>query len=356
MKSAASFVAVAAALALAATTDADAAKARDVRPVQSSATLGPAGDYPMVLGDSFVVAGVTYTPADTLNYDSVGYAQAASGAGISGEHRTLPLPSYVEVTSLESGRTILIRLTRRGPMTGSDLVSLSPDAWAQLGATPGARLPVRVRRVNPPEAERALLRSGAQAPVRMDTPPGLLAALRRKLGLAATTVAVPVPAPVVAPVAGPATVPAKALPTGPGPAAKTAPVPVASALPSTAKQERPAVKAPDAKPVPPKSVLPKTVQPKSVPASTPSKSATASAATPAPARSTTASASFVQVGAYSTRERADKVAKAVGGTVSSTGKLWRVRIGPNNGRGEADAALAKARAAGYADAKVVTAP
>ncbi|OYZ98915.1 MAG: hypothetical protein B7X96_00400, partial [Novosphingobium sp. 17-62-8] len=35
---------------------------------------GPAGDYPMVLGAPFVVDGVTYTPADTMNYDSVGYA------------------------------------------------------------------------------------------------------------------------------------------------------------------------------------------------------------------------------------------------------------------------------------------
>jgi rare lipoprotein A len=53
---------------------------------------------------------------------------------------------------------------------------------AQLGMT-GPHDPVRVRRVNPPEAERALLRTGQQAAPRMDTPPGLLTALKRKLGV-----------------------------------------------------------------------------------------------------------------------------------------------------------------------------
>lgn len=257
---------------------------------------GPAGDYPMVLGAPFEVDGVTYTPADTLNYDSVGYAETGEGEGVSGAHRTLPLPSYIEVTSLETGRTILVRLTQRGPMTGSDLVTLSPGAWTQLGATSGGRLPVRVRRVNPPEAERALLRSGGQAPARMDTPPGLLAALKRKLGIAP---AVPAAPPV---------------PPTPAPAVEKP-----AAKPATAKPEpvKPAVKA------------------------------------EAPA---TAKGLYVQVGAYSSRARADAAAKATGGTVSATGKLWRVRVGPHKDRGQADAALAKVRAGGYADARVVTAP
>lgn len=269
----------------------------------------------MVLGDPFVIDGVTYTPADTLNYDSVGYAEVAGGEGVSAAHRTLPLPSYVEVTSLESGRTILVRLTQRGPMNGADLVALSPAAWAQLGAAPGARLPVRVRRVNPPEAERALLRQGGQAPARMDTPPGLLAALKRKLG-------VPVAAPTV-PAATATPLPAKALPLDTKP---QEPKPVEAAVAKAAQRPVP-VKAEQAPP-----------------------------AKPAPAAVSPAKGFFVQVGAYSTRERAEAVAKGIGGTVSAAGKFWRVRTGPHKDRGQADAALAKARAGGYADAKVVSAP
>ena len=180
MKSAASYLALSTALLLTACGGGNAGFA----PVSATEVVGPAGDYPMVLGEPFVVDGITYTPADVMNYDSVGYADVGYGEGISGAHRTLPLPSYVEVTSLESGRTILVRLTERGPMIGRNLVSLSPQAWAQLGETPSTRHAVRVRRVNPPEAERALLRGGTQVPARMDTPPGLLAVLKRKLGVA----------------------------------------------------------------------------------------------------------------------------------------------------------------------------
>lgn len=266
---------------------------------------GPAGDYPMVLGAPFEVEGVTYTPADTLNYDSVGYAQMSGGDGVSGAHRTLPLPSYVEVTSLETGRTILVRLTERGPMTGSDLVALSAGAWSQLGAAPGSRLPVRVRRVNPPEAERALLRTGGEAPARMDTPSGLLAALKRKLGIA------PVP------------------PVAAGPSVPTVPAAVAAPVPAPKE-----VKAP-AKPVP-KAEAPK--QAPKIAARGPTKGY------------------YIQVGAYSTKARAEAAAKATGGAASPTGNLWRVRTGPHKDRGQADAALAKVRAGGYADARVVTAP
>ena len=79
-------------------------------------------DYPVRLGSPFQVGNVTYTPADVPAYDEVGYASwygkelqgrnTANGeifmpTAITGAHKTLPMPSYVEVTSLDTGRTIL---------------------------------------------------------------------------------------------------------------------------------------------------------------------------------------------------------------------------------------------------------
>ncbi|CAH0496700.1 SPOR domain-containing protein [Novosphingobium sp. CECT 9465] len=311
MKSAASWIALSAVVATAACGGAN----DEIAPVSAAEVRGPAGDYPMVLGEPFMIDGVTYTPADTLNYDSVGYAETDAAEGISGSHRTLPLPSYVEVTSLETGRTILVRMTRRGPMQGSNLVSLSPQAWAQLGAPPMSRLPVRVRRVNPPEVERALLRSGSQAPARMDTPPGLLAVLKRKLGIA--------PAPGLA-----------ATPPAPAEAGKAVSVPAAAALPRAAAKPLPKLPAP---------------------------ASTATAAMPAPKPeakpvATAETGLFVQVGAFSSKDRAEAAARSVGGSAAQAGKFWRVRTGPYKDRGQADAALAKARRSGYADAQVVTVP
>ena len=158
------------------------------------AANGPSADYPVVIGQPFSVDGVTFTPEDKLNYDQVGYAAIGAGEGVSIAHRTLPLPSYAEVTSLETGRTILVRVTERGPMTGARLIALSPAAAAQLGAS-ADHTAIRIRRVNPPEQERAALRGGGQAPARMNTPISLVNVLRRRLDAGLPAIALPGAAP-----------------------------------------------------------------------------------------------------------------------------------------------------------------
>lgn len=296
-----------AALVLLAACGGGASRARDLPPPLST---GPAGDYPVVIGDPYVIGGVTFSPVDRMNYDAVGRAApgAEAGSAISGAHHTLPLPSYVEVTALDSGRTILVRVERRGPMGSTDLIELSPGAAAQLGIAGNPRAGVRVRRVNPPELERAMLRRGEQAPARMDTPRSLLNVLHRKLDQQEG---------VVAPAAPPA-------PPPPNVVAKPESDP----------------------PVPPKRQLPVG---KPQPAVAPLAKAPVTATKPAPA---VRGGYLVQVGAYSTRQRAEAVAARVGGNAVQAGKVWRVRTGPHGGRAEADAALAKVRAAGYTDARI----
>jgi rare lipoprotein A len=60
----------------------------------------------------------------------------------------------------------------------------------------------------------------------------------------------------------------------------------------------------------------------------------------------------VQVGAFGDQARAQGVATRVGAHLSSAGKLWRVRMGPYSTQSDAQAALAKARAAGYTEARL----
>lgn len=305
---------------------------------------GPAADYPITLGEPFTVEGELYTPADTLNYDSVGYATLDDGAGVTLAHRTLPLPSYVEVTSLASGKTILARVERRGPMAGSHLVALSPAAAAQLGEGAGAA--VRVRRVNPPEADRAELRAGRAASPRIETPKALVEALRRKLPASGSASLRPTRAAVAAP---PRSAPVQRGVTFQTPPA-TAPVssslksPEAVAaypLPSLASggtaTPKPVVVA-RSEPVPAHFTLP-------APATKPVVAAT----------SVPAGGYVVQAGAFANSANARRAAEALGGYVSQSGRLYRVRTGPFTSRGQAEAALAKVRAAGYSDARVYTA-
>lgn len=290
----------------------------------------------------------TYRPADVLNYDEVGYVTSGSGTGYTAAHHTLPYPSYVEVTSLETGRTILVRVEQRGPMSSDHLLSLSPAAMAQLDARPDA--PVRVRRVNAPEAQRALLRDGQAAPVRMDTPMGLVEVLRRRLppeGSAslATTVVTP---------DGP-TQPADPAPNlAPAPAPDLAAPVRAEVMPSTAAP----------RPLPelamPAVIVPE--EPSEAPApveEVPESFAEAFAPEPLAAPEAAAvpaitNGFLVQAAAFSTEERARRAATALGGHVEAFGNLYRVRTGPFATRQEAEASLANVRAAGYSNARILT--
>lgn len=48
-------------------------------------------------------------------------------------HKSLPLPSYVQVTNLENGRHIVVKITDRGPFVGERLIDLSYAAAERLG-------------------------------------------------------------------------------------------------------------------------------------------------------------------------------------------------------------------------------
>jgi rare lipoprotein A len=157
----------------------------------------PVSDTPVKIGKPYTVRGIRYTPAEDPSYDAVGYAswygsesgnQTALGErfrpkAITGAHTTLPLPSYVEVTALETGRTILLRVNDRGPFSRGRILDLSKGAAEQLGIRTQGYAAVRVRRVEPPEKDRARLRNGKQAPERRRASATELANLRERLAL-----------------------------------------------------------------------------------------------------------------------------------------------------------------------------
>ena len=281
-------------------------------PVTPTADSGPAADYPVVIGEPYTIDGVTYTPSDRLNYDEVGYATvlAEQADGIVGSHKTLPLPSYVEVTALDSGRTALVRIEQRGPMTGARLIGLSAGALAQIGLAEGA--PVRVRRTNPPESERALLRTDEEAPLRMDTPQGLLDVLKRALPTAGSV----------------SLAPEGSEAQGADDAA------IAVIDPDTDDLLEPPGDTPDEG------------------EATTVEQAAEDAAPPKPASPAITDGWVVQAGAYSIEPSARRVAADIGGYVEKVGRLWRVRSGPYANREEARAALAKVRGAGYRGAQI----
>ncbi len=166
------------------------------RPAPSA--QGPAvSDTPVRIGAPYSIGGRSYTPVDQTDYDEVGYAswygselggrptangEAFAPEGVTAAHRTLPLPSYVEVTRLDTGRTILVRINDRGPADSNRLIDLSAGAAEQLGITDVGMVQVRVRRTNPVDSERMALRQSRAVPARLDTPDSLLEILRERAG------------------------------------------------------------------------------------------------------------------------------------------------------------------------------
>lgn len=166
----------------------------------------PVSDMPVKIGKPYQVAGIWYYPEDRRDYDEVGLASwygpqfhgAATANGerfdmdrVGAAHKTLPLPSYVEVTSLENGRTILVRVNDRGPFVNDRIIDLSRRSAQLLGIERKGVSRVRVRRVYPIEPDRVALRSGRPAAPRPAVSGGELASLNRRFEAGPIPVAAP---------------------------------------------------------------------------------------------------------------------------------------------------------------------
>jgi rare lipoprotein A len=109
------------------------------------------------LGAPYQADGHWYYPEEDYGFDHTGIA-ALQGAhpGLTadgeiydpaiatGAMQTIQLPAIAQVTNLENGRQILVRVNDRGPQTPARLIALSPRAALLLAMTGPARVRVKV--------------------------------------------------------------------------------------------------------------------------------------------------------------------------------------------------------------------
>jgi rare lipoprotein A len=130
-------------------------------PPRSSGQASPRG---YKTGEPYQVAGIWYVPKDEPDYDKTGIASwygdafhmkaTADGEifdmnAFSAAHTTLPLPSLVEVTNLDNGRKLTVRVNDRGPFVDNRIIDLSHAAAAELGYDRKGLARVRVRYLGP---------------------------------------------------------------------------------------------------------------------------------------------------------------------------------------------------------------
>lgn len=113
----------------------------------------------------YTVLGKTYYPmADGRNYREIGTASwygtkfhgqpTANGEkydlyGMSAAHKTLPLPSYVRVTNLDNGKSVVLRVNDRGPFYSDRIIDLSFAAAKKLGFAETGTARVEVEGIDP---------------------------------------------------------------------------------------------------------------------------------------------------------------------------------------------------------------
>lgn len=105
-----------------------------------------------------------YTMRSSKHYDVVGTASwygtqfhernTSSGEpydmlGMTAAHKTLPLPTYVEVTNLANQRKIIVKVNDRGPFASDRILDLSYVAAKKLGMLGHGTARVRVKAIDP---------------------------------------------------------------------------------------------------------------------------------------------------------------------------------------------------------------
>lgn len=100
----------------------------------------PEGGGAFKVGRPYTIKGIRYTPKHQPNYDEVGIAswygadfhgrKTANGEvynmhALTAAHKTLPLPTYVRVTNLQNDKSIVVRVNDRGPFSRGRIIDLS---------------------------------------------------------------------------------------------------------------------------------------------------------------------------------------------------------------------------------------
>lgn len=88
-------------------------------------------------------------------------------------HKTLPLPSYVQVTNLSNGQSTVVRVNDRGPFKAGRIIDLSYVAAHKLGLHNSGTAPVEIRVLKPGErqADVAAASSSTATPSPVRTTP-----------------------------------------------------------------------------------------------------------------------------------------------------------------------------------------
>ncbi len=111
------------------------------------------------VGSAYQVDGVQYIPAEDMTFNQTGVAgvipadldgkKTSNGETFDSNQmlatsKTLPLPTIAQVTNLDNGQSVIVRINNRGPYVNTRLIDLSSAAAAQIGLKGQGKVQVQV--------------------------------------------------------------------------------------------------------------------------------------------------------------------------------------------------------------------
>ncbi|OHE80048.1 MAG: hypothetical protein A2X76_01120 [Lysobacterales bacterium GWF1_69_6] len=126
----------------------------------------------MPSADGYVERGVASWYGQKFHGRQTSSREIYDMCSFSAAHKTLPLPSYVRVTHLDSGESVVVRVNDRGPFHSGRIIDLSYAAAVKLGLDRTGTARVEVRALTPEGGDAGPVLGAGSAPV----PPSVAAA------------------------------------------------------------------------------------------------------------------------------------------------------------------------------------
>ena len=105
--------------------------------------------YVLKSSRGYVATGVASWYGTKFNGQRTSSGEVYNMYGMTAAHKTLPLPTFVQVTNLHNGRSVIVKVNDRGPFEHNRLIDLSYAAAAKLGILKHGTGLVTVRAIDP---------------------------------------------------------------------------------------------------------------------------------------------------------------------------------------------------------------
>ena len=121
-------------------------------PAASTAASAPVPLQPKAAGAMHEERGLASWYGETFHGNPTANGEIFDMNGMTAAHRTLPLPSLVQVVNEDNGKEIVVRVNDRGPFEEGRVIDLSKRAAETLGVGGQGTMPVTVRYLGPAPA------------------------------------------------------------------------------------------------------------------------------------------------------------------------------------------------------------